>query len=254
MKIRTVVRDDGGPSRYRWRRYDAADAPERFEQEHFAGQLGAFLKEHQEGILLGSLPPGPARGVLDVGAGTGRAARVAQHLGFRVVIFDASFPMLLAARGRLQNGVRAVRGDAHHLPFRPRSFDAVVELRLLMHLSDWRRGIRDACRVAASTVIVDFPPRSSVAVLAPLFNHLLAVVRPARRPHAVLSVRQVVAVLGECGFRVARMERQLVLPFTVHRLINRVGCSRATEGFLRWVGLTKLFGAPVTVVARREHL
>ena len=252
MKARTMAHDNGEGVRYGCPAYDAPDAPERFEKEHFSGPLGGFLKEHQEGILLGSLPPGPASEVLDVGAGTGRAAGAAQRLGARVVVLDASFPMLLAARDGLDGRVRAVRGDAHGLPFRSRSFDAVVELRLLMHLSDWRRGIRDACRVAASTVIVDFPPCSSVAVLAPLLNRLIAIVRPTCRSYRVLSVRHVAEALRESGFRVVRSERQLMLPFAVHRAVNRVGASRAVEGFLRRFGLTRFLGAPATLVARRD--
>ena len=51
------------------------------------------------------------------------------------------------------------KGDAHALAFPDRAFDAAVCFRLLMHVPDWRRSIRELCRVAGTRIVFDFPVR-----------------------------------------------------------------------------------------------
>ena len=48
-------------------------------------------------------------------------------------------------------------GDLLDLPFGSRSFDVVVAVRLLPHVRNWQRLLAELCRVARSTVIVDYP-------------------------------------------------------------------------------------------------
>lgn len=68
-----------------------------------------------------------ARRILDIGCGTGIfAARLAKELNPEMICgCDFSAGMLRYAAAR-QEGVSWVRGDAHHLAVRDRSFDSVV--------------------------------------------------------------------------------------------------------------------------------
>ena len=228
--------------------YADAEAPERFWQRHFSGALGAYLQEHQAAVLTRYLPEGADAVLLDLGGGTGRAAQVARGLALRTVTVDASLSMLLVAR---RSSATAVRADGHVLPFPDEAFIGVVALRLLMHVADWRRVIAELCRVARDIVIVDFPPLSSAAALAPLLHPLLAWRRPSYQPYRVLGVGAVRRELAGHGFRVLAVERQLVLPFAFHRALARPAVTRGVESVLRGVGLTRLVGAPATVVAQR---
>lgn len=55
---------------------------------------------------------------------------------------------------------RLVQGDAAHLPFPDRSFDALLFVDLLHHVADWERAVREMGRVARSSVIAVSPERS----------------------------------------------------------------------------------------------
>jgi SAM-dependent methyltransferase len=72
-------------------------------------------------------PARPGARVLDAPCGTGRHARIFAGRGYRVWGLDLSVPLLrLALAGG--GGITYVRGDIRQLPFRPESFDLVVNL------------------------------------------------------------------------------------------------------------------------------
>lgn len=94
--------------------------------------------------------------VLDVGCGTGGAAR-ALAASFaeveRVVGLDISETMVAEARARTPKSeasaapVEFVHGDAHELPFPDESFDAAYSLRVFDIIGDPRRALSEMARV-----------------------------------------------------------------------------------------------------------
>jgi len=100
--------------------------------------------------------PVPAAGhrVLDLGAGTGLAARSALAAGARQVArADLSEQML--RRGR---GGSPVAANAVALPFRDRSFDLVLAAFCLNHLDRVEDGLAEARRVGAAIAASAFAP------------------------------------------------------------------------------------------------
>lgn len=89
------------------------------------------------------VPLGGSR-VLDLGAGTGVASRVAVAAGGRVVALDLAEDMLLHDR---MDRPPAVRGDALALPFADATFDAVLAACLVVHLPDPAAALAEAARV-----------------------------------------------------------------------------------------------------------
>jgi ubiquinone/menaquinone biosynthesis C-methylase UbiE len=94
----------------------------------------------------------PRRGVLDVGVGTGAfladVARAVRDVPIAGV--DVSQGMLQLARARLGSRALLVQGDVQRgLPFKSNSFDAVVAMRVVNHLSDFDRGLAEIGRVLA---------------------------------------------------------------------------------------------------------
>jgi SAM-dependent methyltransferase len=99
--------------------------------------------------------------ILDVGAGTGRAAMPFARRGCSVVAMDAAPAMLarLVEKIRLEKigleesgeaRVAAVVGDGTQLPFAARSFDAAVIARLLYLVPNWRGLLLETLRVLKS--------------------------------------------------------------------------------------------------------
>ncbi len=93
--------------------------------------------------------------VLDLGGGTGRAARV---LPSDSLVLDGSHPMLFRAR---EYDLDTVRGDVRTLPLRDEIVDGVVVVDAAHHFPTVSRAIEEAVRVlrpGGTVVIREFDP------------------------------------------------------------------------------------------------
>lgn len=192
--------------------------------------------------------------VLDLGAGTGRTAMPMSERGASVVAADASIEMLHVAheKARLQgHQVHCAIIDAHHLPFPDETFDLVMSFRMLMHVVDWNQTLSEICRVARQRVIIDFPPLSGFAGLAPFIHPIQKLFRRNHQSYRVFAIQNVCEALSNLGFKVTAIDRHIVLPFGLHRFIGSVKLTGLIEGFLKKAGATDLLGAPVTLIADR---
>ena len=109
---------------------------------------GAFVPERlvSELVKVTGLPRGSR--ILDVGAGTGRAAIPFARTGYSVVAVDPAPAMLGSLRQKSGDAqVAAVVADGTQLPFAAHSFDAAVIARLLYLVPDWQRMILETLRV-----------------------------------------------------------------------------------------------------------
>jgi ubiquinone/menaquinone biosynthesis C-methylase UbiE len=227
----------------------------RFDQLRFSGPIGTLLAETQEKVIVEFLPDVAGRTVLDVGTGTGRGALALARRGARVTGLDASSQMLDIARqraGEEQLDIDFREGDAHDLGFPDRSFDAAVSLRVLMHTPDWRRCLGELCRVARERVVFDYPALLSVAALQAAGRRVAAAFGSRTEAYRVLSARAVREELEKHGFSVAAEHRQFVLPIALHKALGSRRLTEAAERGMKAVGLLRLLGSPVTVVAARE--
>jgi ubiquinone/menaquinone biosynthesis C-methylase UbiE len=226
-----------------------------FDRLRFSGPIGTLLAEAQEAVLANFLADLDGNTVLDVGTGTGRAALALARRGLRVTGVDASAQMLDIARARAQSEQARVtfrQGDAHALEFADRSFDAAVSLRVLMHTPDWRQCLGELCRVARDRVVFDYPSCASLAACQAAARRLAAACGRRTEAYRVFWSRTVRTELARHGFQVAEAHRQFVLPIAFHKAVNSRGFTMLVEGALARIGLLRLFGSPVTVVAVRR--
>jgi hypothetical protein len=147
--------------------------------------------------------------------------------------------------------VTFIRGDAHGLDFADRSFDAVVCLRVLMHTPDWRASLGELCRVSSGRVVFDYPSLYSTAAIQAGIRRVTHRFNPAVEAYRVFSPGAVRRVLADAGFEVRGEHRQFVLPIALHKRINSASLTRGVEGAFEKVGLMRLLGSPITVVAER---
>lgn len=240
---------------YSYTAYESDTVTNRFDAARFSGDFGRIIADHQEAFLVRHIGSPAGRRILDLGAGTGRMSIPLSRMGGHVVAADASQKMqeILYQKTFLQ-GIRLhqARTDAHALPFADRSFDVVLSFRLIMHVVDWRHALAEICRVSRDYVILDFPPISGFAGLAPLIHPVILLLKTHHQSYRVFRVRDVVSAFRSEGFEATAMDRHLVLPFGLHRCLNSAAFTRRTETLLQKIGCRDLFGAPVTLVARRE--
>src|SRR5262245_2441193 len=125
-------------ARWGYRHFDA----ERYERRRYGGigrRLNLRLTERALARALADVPAGGL--VLDAPCGTGILSAFLRRRGFRVIGADIS-PAMLAVARRRGAALGHVRADLEQPPCRPRSVDAVVSSRFMMHLpSDTRRRV-----------------------------------------------------------------------------------------------------------------
>jgi ubiquinone/menaquinone biosynthesis C-methylase UbiE len=239
---------------YSYRHYADPKVAEGFDDLRFGGPIGRLLLESQESVLLEALAPVKGRRVIDVGTGTGRAAIGLAQAGASVVGVDASAEMLQVAAARATAAgvsVQFERGDAHALPAGDRTFDAAVSLRVLMHTVDWKTCVAELCRVSRWRVVVDFPALASFAALESGTRHVARALGRRVEAYRVMAERDVEDAFASCGLKVVMIRRQFVLPIALHKAVGNAAVTEAVEGGLRRVGLLRLLGSPVTMVAER---
>lgn len=242
------------PDHYSYSHYANPSTARSFDDRRFGGPIGELVASTQAHVLADFLGHVQGRTILDVGTGTGRAALLMARGGASVTGVDASDAMLEIARQRAAEerlSVKFLRGDAHALEFRDRSFDVAICLRVLMHTPRWRGVIAELCRIAGSLVIVDYPAAFSVAVLESLWRRAVHMAGVKTEPYRVFTDRAIADAFDGQGFRIRSIHRQFVLPIALHKAIGSRRFTEGAERALGRVGLVALAGSPVSIVAER---
>jgi 2-polyprenyl-3-methyl-5-hydroxy-6-metoxy-1,4-benzoquinol methylase len=239
---------------YSYAAYADPRMAESFEASRFSGPIGRLLADTQEQVIASFLAPVDGRSILDVGTGTGRAAIALARRGGIVTGLDASKEMLAVAGRRAQEAgvaVSFVRGDAHAIAFPAEYFDNVICLRVLMHTPDWRRSLGELCRVARHRVVLDYPALSSAAALQAATRRVAHRFGARVEAYRVFSDRALRTALAANGFHIVDTHRQFVLPIALHKTLGSASATSRIEGVLAGLGLRRLLGSPVTIVAER---
>jgi len=191
------------------------------DNRSFEAQLEERTASVDAAFLLPHLRSG--MGVLDVGCGPGTitlglAESVAPG---EVVGVDLQERLVERARALAgERGIANVRfdlGDAYALPFPDRSFDAALEHRVLMHLADPIRGLREVRRVLRPGGVLGLRDADvATAVLWPLTPRL----------ERFLELRMRAFQLQGTDGRAGRKHRQLLLEAGFERPETRT----VTEG------------------------
>jgi SAM-dependent methyltransferase len=219
----------------------------------FTGEVGRWFVETQKRLtleLLRSLPPGST--VLDVGGGHAQIAPALLDNGFEVTVVGSDpicasrlSPLLEAGRCRFQ------AADLQNLPYSDRSFDVVVCLRLLPHSVWWTGLIRELCRVARRSVLLDYPSLRSVNILAGRLFKLKKGIELNTRGFIMFTPSEIDAAFRDCGYEVQAERPQYLLPMVLHRWLDVAPLSKLAEVPGRYLGLTRWFGSPIIARADR---
>ncbi len=104
---------------------------------------------------------GIRKGILEVGCGTGLVLSRMREYAARVRGIDLSEAML---RRSLDKGLEVVQGSATHLPFQDGSFDTCVSFKVLPHVRDLSRALREMARVTkkGGYVLAEFYNATSI--------------------------------------------------------------------------------------------
>lgn len=146
--------------------------------------------------------------VADIGCGAGRNAIPLAGSGARVVALDLSLPMATAARGRVDSlPVIVALAPMDALPIRDRSIDLIVAhgiWNLARSDAEWRRGVREAARIAAPLArlfVFTFSRHTLAPDALPIAGEQFTFTQFSGAPQVFMTDAQLVAELGYAGFR-----------------------------------------------------
>ncbi len=162
-----------------------------------------FWQQNERHIVtswLRSLPPGKG---LDAGAGIGLYSDAVATCGHTAVAVDVSLRMLAASRGRGRYR-RLVQADVASLPLATASLDWVLCTRVLTHIADAGKAVRELARVLrprGEVLITDIHPSHPYAHVHIETEQHRADVKTHK--HGTSAIRQVAsnACLKELEYR-----------------------------------------------------
>lgn len=213
----------------------------------FSGDVGVFLLGVQSNAVSNLLRAQPAlpngARLLDHAGTHGQLAATIDGLGYNRTVSASSAEVVDRANAASPKLV----GPLNSLPVDGMAFDAVVCVRLLAHIGDIEAAIREMCRLARYTVVVDYPSLRSVNVFSRwLFKYKKRIERDTRE-YVSISDKRLHRVFSECGFRPVKEVRQFFIPMALHRAVGDNIVLRGLEKLAKVIGLTGLIGNPVTV-------
>jgi len=235
--------------------YNIEDFVQEYDKDRYGGSFGQYLENLEVGTYLSMMNP-KSEVILDLGAGTGKLSIPLILKSKKVLTVDSSVHMLRVARlksHKLNIEIITVISDAHCLSFKDRTFDCVVSSRLLMHLIDWKKGIKEICRVSRKELVIDFPSNFSFASLDILFKRIKRIFLPETQVYNNFSIGDITEEIKKNGFQVVQTRKEFFMPLTLHRLFNHPKISNKIEKLFRNFYITGLFGNPVTIKAIRKN-
>ncbi len=215
----------------------------------FSGDWGKYLLDVQNRLIEQALPTGENITVLELGGGHGQLLDVYARNHIKPVIFGSTPDSF----GQIKPGeVETAIGDFAHLPYPDQSFDAVVAIRLVMHLDHWQDVVAEMARVAKKCVIIDYPAVASANIMTPVMFHLKKGFEKNTRDYTLFSHREILEPFEKAGFRAHSRHGQFLLPMVVHRMTKAAAPMRALESLFRVTRLTDLAGSPVILRVDRS--
>lgn len=216
----------------------------------FSGPIGEHLLDIQNRAVLRLLRPWPGANVLDVGGGHAQLAGPLLEAGHCVTVLGSD-PGCLERPRRLihHDRLTLLEGDLLNPPLTDKSVDIAVCFRIMAHVDDWRQLINGLCRVARLAVIVEFPIINSFNFMTPWLFEYKHRLEGDTRYYQLFRIPAVQNALAEQGFASVKTHHECFWPIVLHRKLKSPAVTRALEWTPRAIGLTRLFGSPVIMLA-----
>ncbi len=218
----------------------------------FAGPVGDYFLRIQEKGCLELLRPWAGCRVLDIGGGHAQTAVPLAAAGFDVTVVgsDASCNERLSEMAAARSlRIPFVTGNSLKLPFLDRSYDVVISFRLISHVPHWRHLLRELTRVARRAVLIDYPSLVSFNLAVPLLFKLKKRIERNTRPFFCFTRRQIAQTFMQNGYAISSAQPEFFIPMALHRALNNLSFTEVTERLCQVLGVTRLLGSPVLVLA-----
>jgi len=211
----------------------------------FAGKAGEYLLDVQNHAVMQLAQTGSGGRALDVGGGHAQLCGPLLQAGYTVTVVGSAVSCFYRVRRDFGSCVTCVGGHLLELPFQDRSFDLVVAIRMLAHISDTQRFIAALCRVARRAVIVDYPDAWSINAVTPLLYAAKKRVEGNTRKYRLYRRGDIIHLFEKQGFAEPQAIGQFFWPMVLHRMVAQPALSNALETIPKAFGLNRVFSSPM---------
>lgn len=224
--------------------------------KRFESRAGAYFLQTQLKTINRLLEPWAGTGakVLDVGGGHAQVSPALVDAGYDVTVHGSTE----ACRARPDRFIGAdrykfVSGNLMSLPVEDQSFDVVIAIRMMAHITDPMGFMRELSRVARKAVIIDFSCHWAKMGGGSRTTYRIKnwAEQNTTRQFRTQEPGQIAEGFKAHGLTVDRNIAQYALPMVVHRRLNCPLVSRTLEALTRITGITSVIGSPVLARARR---
>jgi 2-polyprenyl-3-methyl-5-hydroxy-6-metoxy-1,4-benzoquinol methylase len=211
----------------------------------FSGEIGEWFLKVQEAATLDMLASYQGAKILDVGGGHGQLTGALIRNHYLVTILGSS----MECKARVQDYLNQEKcffkiGNILDLPFEDQEFEVVISYRLLAHVNRWQEFINELTRVAAKTVIIDYPEARSFNAFTPYLYNYKKNIEGNTRQYTIFRQADLLPVFNANDFILETEFAEFFLPMVFHRKLNSLRISSSIEVIFRVLGLTRLFGSP----------
>ena len=241
---------------------DTQSAPDTFTASdayasRFSGKVGKFFLKKQEKSVSSLLPPLQGKQVLELGGAHGQLTPFLLQQGASVWVQasdEKSFQRLNDLKTQYPKQLQFFVSGYFNLPFEDNFFDHMISVRLISHVPEWEKLLKESARVTKESIIIDYPPASSFNVLYPLlFKIKKKIEGSTTRTFLRFSAKQMHDLFCSLGFSTIKEEKQFFFPMAFHRKMKCDVISSILENICASLGMTKLLGAPVILSAKRKE-
>ena len=234
---------------------DIETASKEYERR-FSGTVGQYFLERQTTIVTNFLPSEPKKlKILEVGGGHCQLTEHLLKLGHEVWV-QGSDERALWKIGQLSkvypNQVHSIICPFNILRLDDDSFDVVISIRLMSHITDWKSLVAEMCRLAKNRVIIDFPPKSSFNIFYPLLFKVKKFFEKDTRPFKSFTKCEIRNEFRKNNFERKKSAGQFFMPMVIHRYLNKANFCKSFELLSATLGLTKFFGSPMIFAADKK--
>ena len=219
----------------------------------FEGSVGRYFLDVQASTVSELIDLPSSAKILDVGGGHSQLATPLVEKGFAVTVAGSDMRCRERLDEQISQPFNFVCCNLLDLPFEDQSFDVVLAFRLLTHLEQWQIAIGELCRVAKTSVIVDYPDKRSVNFCSDMLFSLKKKYEGNTRTFRCFSRQEIMAEFKSFGFDRPVRKPQFFFPMVVHRMMRSRAISQMMESASGCVGLQRMFGSPVVLRVERRN-
>ena len=201
-----------------------------YESLRFRTPGEILIDKLQKRIILSFIKNSKVKSLLDAATGTGRFAVELAKQRKKVFACDLSNKMLYLARMKSKkNNVRIIleKADVENLPFFDESFDAVIGIRIIMHLQNYKKGIKEMKRVVKRNGYVIFEIPNEISPwfkLNKIFRIRRMRISKFHQKYRARSFKykEVEKILKDIGLRITETRSLFWVPETIYRITPKI--------------------------------